>query len=160
MGCFRVDNLEIFTLKKLRFDCYLAGAMHKRLGRDVLAERENAKTICKQLGLKYYDPAEDELIKPHAIIDAKPNIRLMKWFVKKDFKHLDQCRSIVVLTGDNASSGSLWEAARMYFKWKRPIVLVAPRMYDRQLTNFSTVLATKICATQLQALKFLKRRLK
>jgi len=145
---------------KLTYDVYLAGAMHKRLGRDVLAERENAKTICKQLGLKYYDPAEDELIKPHLVIDAKPDIRRMRWYVTKDFRNLDKCKTIVVLTGDNASSGSLWEAARMYFKWKRPIVLVAPRMYDRQLTNFSTVLATKICATQMSAFRYLKRRIK
>lgn len=145
---------------KPRFDVYLAGAMHKRLGRDVLAERENAKAICKQLDLKYYDPAEDELIKPHLVIDAKPDIRRMRWYVAKDFRNLDKCKAIVILTGDNASSGSLWEAARMYFKWKRPIVLVAPRMFDRQLTNFSTVLATKICATQLQALRYIQRRIK
>lgn len=143
----------------LVYDCYLAGAMHKRLGRDVLAEREKAKSICKQLGITYYDPSEDELINPHLVIDAKPNIKLMKHYVKKDFRNLDKCRSIVVLTGDTASSGSMWEAARMYFKWHRPLVLVAPRMYDRQLTNFSTVLATKICATQLSAFRYLKRRL-
>jgi hypothetical protein len=145
---------------KLKYNCYLAGAMHKRLGRDVLAEREHAKVICKQLGLTYYDPAEDELIKPHLVIDAKPNIRLMRRYVAKDFKNLDKCSAIVVLTGDNSSSGTLWEAARMHFIHGRPIILVAPRMYDRQLTNFSTVLATKICATQLSAFRYLKRRLK
>ena len=147
-------------MSKLVFDCYLAGAMHKRLGRDVLAERENAKSICRQLKLSYYDPAEDELIKPHLVIDAKPNIHLMRQYVTKDFKNLDKCKAIVVLTGDNASSGSLWEAARMHFKWRRPVILVAPRMYDKQLTNFSTVLATKICATQLAAFRYAKRRLK
>jgi hypothetical protein len=146
-------------MKNLTYDCYLAGAMHKRLGRDVLTERENAKTICRQLGLKYYDPAEDELIKPHLVIDAKPNMKRMKWYVAKDFKHLDRCRSVVVLTGDSSSSGTMWEAARMYFKNKRPIILVAPRMYDHQLTNFSTVLATKICATQLQAFRWVKKNI-
>lgn len=146
-------------MKKLRWDCYLAGAMHKRLGRDVLAERENAKTICKQLGLKYYDPAEDELIKPHLVIDAKPDIRRMKWYVSKDFKNLDKCKAIVVLTGDSSSSGTAWEMARMYFWHRRPIILVAPRMFDHQLTNFTTVLASKICATQLQAFRYLKRNI-
>ncbi len=146
-------------MKTIKYDCYLAGAMHKRLGRDVLAERENAKTICKQLGLKYYDPAEDELIKPHLVIDAKPNLKRMKWYIKKDFKNLDACKSVVVLTGDSSSSGTAWEMARMHFKHRRPIILVAPRMYDRQLTNFTTILATKICATQLQALRYLKRRI-
>lgn len=146
--------------KSLKWDCYLAGAMHKRLGRDVLAERENAKVICRQFDLTYYDPAQDEMIKPHLVIDAKPNIKRMRSYVKKDFKNLDRCRAVIVLTGDTSSSGTAWEMARMYFKHRRPIILVAPRMYDRQLTNFTTVLATKICATQRQALSYLKRRLK
>lgn len=146
-------------MPNLPYDTYLAGAMHKRLGKDVLTERENAKTICRQLGIKYYDPAEDELIKPHLVIDAKPNLKRMRGFVKKDFKNLDKCKSVVVLTGDNSSSGTAWEMGRMHFKHRRPIILVAPRMFDRQLTNFTTVLATKICATQLQAFRYLKRHI-
>jgi nucleoside 2-deoxyribosyltransferase len=144
---------------KLLYDCYLAGAMHKRLGRDVLAERENAKVICRELDITYYDPAQDELIKPHLIIDSKPDIRRMRWYVEKDFRNLDKCKAIIVLTGDTSSSGTAWEMARMYFKHRRPIILVAPRMFDRQLTNFTTVLATKICATQMSAFRYLKRSL-
>lgn len=144
-------------MKNMIFDCYLAGGMHGRLGRDVLTERETARNICKQLGLRPYDPSEDEFIKPHAIIDAKPDLKRMKWFVKKDFKNLDKCKSIVVLTGDKSSAGTAWEMARMYFKWKRPIVLVAPRMFDKTLVNFTNILATKICATQHQALVWVKK---
>lgn len=144
---------------KLIYDVYLAGAMHCRLGKDVLAERASAKLICGQLGLTYYDPSEDESIDPLGTIDAKPNIKRMRRYVAKDFRNLDKCKSIVVLTGDKASAGSLWEMARMYFKHGRPLVLVAPRMYDHQLTNFTTVLATKICATQEQALRYIKRRI-
>lgn len=145
---------------KLIYDCYLAGAMHGRLGKDVLQERENAVNICKDLGLKPYDPSGDEYVKPHQVIDSKPNLKRMKWFVKKDFHNLDRCKAVVVLTGDKSSSGTAWEMARMYFKHKRPIVLVAPRMYDKQLVNFTTILATKVCPTQLQALRWLKRNLK
>jgi len=142
--------------KKLKFDTYLAGGMHGRLGRDVLNEREQARAICKELGLKPYDPALDEVIPTDKVIDAKPNLRRMRWFVDKDFKNLDKCKSITVLTGDKSSSGTAWEMARMFFKWKRPIILVAPKMYDRRLVNFTTILATKICATQLQALKWVR----
>lgn len=144
-------------MKKFKYDCYLAGAMHGRLGRDVLNERESARAICKDLGIKCYDPAADEVVPTDKIIDAKPNLRRMRWFVKKDFKNLDKCKAIVVLTGDKSSSGTAWETARMYFKWKRPIVLVAPKMFDRRLVNFTTILSTKICATQLQALKWVKK---
>jgi len=142
--------------KKLKFDTYLAGGMHGRLGRDVLNEREQARAICKELGLKPYDPALDEVIPTDKVIDAKPDLRRMRWFVDKDFKNLDKCKSITVLTGDKSSSGTAWEMARMFFKWKRPIILIAPKMYDKRLCNFTTILATKICATQLQALKWVR----
>lgn len=145
---------------KLIYDCYLAGAMHGRLGKDVLTERENARNICGQLGLKPYDPSKDEMVKPHAIIDAKPNLKRMRWFVAKDFRNIDRCRAIVVLTGDKSSAGTAWEMARMYFKHRRPIVLVAPRMYDGELVNFSTILADKVCATQMQAFRWLRKELK
>jgi nucleoside 2-deoxyribosyltransferase len=146
--------------KQLKFDVYLAGAMHGRLGRDVLNEREAARAICKDLGIRAYDPAEDEVIHSSQIIDAKPNLRRMRWFVDKDFRNLDQCRAIVVLTGDRSSSGTAWEMARMYFRWRRPIILVAPKMHDRRLVNFTTILATKICPTQMQAFRALKRVLR
>src|SRR5260221_506304 len=120
---------------KLKFDVYLAGGMHGRLGRDVLTERENARNICKQLGLRPYDPSEDEMIKPHQIIDAKPHLRRMKWFVRKDFRNLDKCKAIVVLTGDKSSAGTAWEVARMHFKWRRPTILVAPQMKDGMLVR-------------------------
>ncbi len=143
----------------LFYDVYIAGSMHGRFGADVLDERERAKTICYALGLTYYDPAEDETISPSRLIDSKPNMKRMHWYVRKDFKHLDRCKAIVVLTGDNSSSGTAWEMAYMHFIYGRPIVLVAPRMANKQLTNFTTVLATKICATQTQAFTYIKRRL-
>lgn len=147
-------------IRTLRFDVYLAGAMHMRLGKDVLAERLNAKNICKSLGLTYYDPAEDELIRPNELIDGKPNRRRMAWYVRKDDRHIDQCRALMILTGDSASSGTLWEAGRMFYKNHRPIVAVAPRMCDGLLANFTTIKADKLCRSQKQALLWLKRRLK
>lgn len=137
-----------------------SGAMHKRLGRDVLTERENAKAICKQLKLSYYDPAEDENIKPHLVIDVKPSVRTMKRYVAKDDRAVDQSRMLLVLTGDTSSSGTLWEAGRAYYKNHTPIVIVAPRMYDGLLTNFTTLKATKICATQKSALLWIKHYLR
>lgn len=145
---------------KLKYDVYLAGSMNGRLGRDVLDERHQAKQICKKLGLTYYDPAGDEVINPNAIIDTAMTRAKMAFFVRKDFRNLDRCRILVHLTGDKSSSGSAWEMGRTYYKLRRPIVLVAPRMYDKRNTNFTTILATKICPTQLTALRWAKRKLK
>lgn len=144
----------------LKYSVYLAGAMHHRLGKDVLAERANAKSICKSIGLTYYDPAEDEMIKPNELIDAKPSRRRMAWYVRKDDRHVDQCRALLILTGDNASSGTLWEAGRMFYRNRRPIVAVAPRMCDGLLANFTTIKADRLCRSQKQALLWIKRKLK
>ncbi len=146
-------------MNKLKYDVYLAGAMHMRLGKEVLAERANAKHICTTLGLTYYDPAEDEHIEPNEIIDAKPSRRRMGWYVRKDDAHVDQCRSLLILTGDGASSGTLWEAGRMFYRNHRPIVAVAPRMCDRLLANFTTIKATKLVKDQRKGLEWLDRHL-
>lgn len=145
---------------KLKYDVYLAGQMHGRLGKDVLAERLAAKNLCKRLELTYYDPAEDEIVPPDEIIDTVPNRNLMRWYVQKDDRHIDQCRTLVILTGDKSSSGTLWEAGRMFYKNRRPIVAVAPLMYDGLLANFTTIKADKLCRTQEQALRWIKRSLK
>lgn len=134
--------------------------MHGRLGKEVLAERSKAKLACKLQGVTYYDPAEDESISPSKIIDLKPNLRKMKWFVSKDDFHIDRCRMLLVLTGDTASAGTLWEAGRMHYKCHRPIVIVAPKMAAKQLVNFTTIKATKICETVDEAVKFIKKRLR
>jgi hypothetical protein len=142
----------------LKFDLYLAGAMHGRLGKEVLAERSAAKLVCRLQGITYYDPSEDESISPNKIIDLKPDIRKMKWFVTKDEYYVDRCRFLLVLTGDRSSSGTSWEMGRMFYRCKRPIVIVAPKMYRRLLTNFTTVKASKICDTVEEAVRWIKRR--
>ncbi len=144
----------------IKFDVYLAGSMHGRLGKEVLLERMAAKNWCNRIGLTYYDPAEDEIIDPNGVIDAKPNLKLMRWYVEKDDKHIDQCRSLLLLTGDKASSGALWECGRMRYRNHRPIAVVAPLMCAGQLANFTTVKADKLAQTQKVALLWLKRRLR
>jgi nucleoside 2-deoxyribosyltransferase len=142
---------------KCKFDVYLAGSMHGRLGREVLEERSAAKLQLKLCGLTWYDPAEDEEVPPNKIIDLKPNLRRMKWFVSKDDYHVDRCKVLLVLTGDKSSSGTGWEMGRMFYHCKRPIVVVAPKMYHRLLTNFTTVKASKIFETVEQAAKYIRR---
>lgn len=142
----------------IKFDVYLGGSMHGRLGKEVLAERAKAKLACKLQGVTYYDPAEDESVPPNKIIDLKPNLRKMRWFVSKDDYHIDRCKALIILTGDVSSSGTLWEAGRMFYKCKRPIIVVSPKMYNGQLTNFTTIKATKICETIEDAVKYVKRR--
>lgn len=141
----------------LKYNVYIAGAMHGRLGREVLEERSKAKLQCKLNGLTYYDPAEDEDINPNKIIDLKPNLRRMSWFVDKDDDHVDQSKYLLVLTGDKSSSGTGWEMGRMFYLNKRPIFIVAPKMYHRLLTNFTTVKVNKIFETVEQATKYIRR---
>jgi hypothetical protein len=131
--------------------------MHGRLGKEVLEERNRAKLACKLQGVTYYDPAEDENIAPNKIIDLKPNLRRMKWFVSKDDYHVDRCKTLLVLTGDKSSSGTGWEMGRMFYHCRRPIFIVAPKMYHHLLTNFTTIKAAKIFEDVETAVKWVKR---
>jgi nucleoside 2-deoxyribosyltransferase len=144
-------------VKRLKFDCYLSLGMHSRLGREVIEQTEEAKKFCKIYGVTYYSPCDDEIIKPNAIIDAKPSMRRMRWFVDKDDAKIDVCRCVLILTGDKSSSGTLWEAGRMYYKHHRPVFLVAPRMYHKQLANFSTVKAARIFNDMESAIRWISK---
>lgn len=145
---------------KVKYDTYLAISMHGRLGQDVIDQGDLAIKWCEKLGLTYYAPWKDEKIDPKKIIDLRPSRAVMRGYVRKDYHFLDRCRSLTNLTADKSSSGTGWEMGRAFYHLKRPIIAVAPRMADRQLTNFTTIHATKICATQGQAFHWLARRLK
>jgi hypothetical protein len=142
---------------KLKFDVYISLAMHGRVGRDVLDQAEYTKMLLKKAGLSYYCPPDDEAVNPHKIIDKKPTRRVMAGYVKKDDCKVDSCRVLLNLTGDKSSSGVGWEMGRMFYKNRRPIVVVAPRMYDGHLMNFTTIKATKICPTISSAVNYIKR---
>ena len=145
---------------KLKYDVYLSVKMHGRLGREVIEQAQQAKDLCTKFGLKAYSPTEDENINPSRIIDKKPSKKLMKWYVNKDDRAVDRSKSLLLLTGDTSSAGTGWECGRMFYKNHRPIVVVAPRMYDGSLVNFTTIKADRIFATQKQAISYLKRRIK
>jgi len=131
-------------MNTLKYDLYLSLGMHGRLGRDVIEQMEEAKKFCKMYNVSYYSPCDDEIIDPDKIIDAKPNMRRMRGFVRKDDQNIDLSRNLLLLTGDKSSSGTLWEAGRMRYLHRRHILLVAPKMYRKQLANFSTIKALKI----------------
>jgi nucleoside 2-deoxyribosyltransferase len=131
--------------------------MHGRLGRDVIEQVEEAKKFCKMYGASYYSPCDDEKIEPNKIIDDRPNLRRMRWFVEKDDSHVDRCWTLLILTGDKNSSGTLWEAGRMYYHNRRPVFLVAPKMYHGLLANFSTVKAARIFTDSESAIKWLAK---
>jgi hypothetical protein len=130
-----------------KFDVYLAGAMHGRKVKDVIEERKHAKWVCDLFEVTYYDPAADEgldQMDPDDIIDLKPDLHTMRGYVDKDDSFVDQCQFLLVLTGDKSSSGTGWEMGRMFYQNHRSIYIVAPKMAQGLLTNFTTVKATKM----------------
>ncbi len=152
---------------KICYDVYIAGAMHGREVGTVLAERRRASEYLKQYELSFYDPAADEGLEgleDTTIIDAKPNEQLMRHYVKKDDRHVDQSRYLLVLTGDLSTSGTAWEMGRHFYRNGRPIVLVSPKRFNGRLVNFTSIKAYKICESLPEAVKFIycdnKRRTK
>lgn len=143
---------------RFKYDCYLSISMHGRLGKEMLDQGSHAQKLCEDLGLRPYAPWGDEAVNPNRIIDKCPAKARMKWYVKKDDKAVDDSRCLLLLTGDTATSGTLWETARMYYRNHRPIYVVSPKMYDKVLCNFTTIKATKVFATPAQAIRYIKRR--
>lgn len=144
---------------KKSYDVYLAGAMHGRTVGDVLDERDLAQRLCRLYGLTFYDPAYDEgldKLPRNFVIDMRPNINRMKWYVKKDDTNLDRCKTLLVLTGDTSSSGTGWEMGRAYYKLRIPIFAVAPKMHHGYLVNFTTVKATVLAETTEKAISLIK----
>lgn len=140
----------------MKYDIYIAGAMHGRRGSEVLLEREEVKKVLTENGLTYYDPAEDEDIDPSKLIDSKPDRLKMLGYVLKDDSHLDECAVLLVLTGDYSSSGTAWEMARMYYRNMRPIVVISRRMGWGQLVNFTTIKATAVALEIEEAARQIK----
>lgn len=148
---------------KFRYDVYLAIGMHGRQVGNVLLQIGVAKAFCKKYKLTYYAPTDDEgldNLPGSTIIDLKPDLDRMQWYVQKDDKHLDKCRTLLVLTGNTASSGTGWEMARMFYRNKRPIFIVSSKMYDGKLTNFTTVKASCIRPTIEDSIKSIKAKLR
>jgi hypothetical protein len=141
---------------KLRYDVYLAGAITGENSRAVILQRQEAKKLCQKYGLTYYDPAEHEHVGCKKTVDTRPTPQRIRWYVPRDNKAVDQSRSLLNLTGHIPSIGVGWEMGRMKHRNKRPVVAVMP--LDK--ANFTLVEATKICATQLAAFRYLKRRIK
>ena len=145
-------------MKPKKWDVYLAGARHSRPVGEVVAERERARMFCDMYDVSYYDPSLDEGLEHlshDTIIDAKPDLALMQHYVHKDESHLEECKALLVLTGDRSSSGTAWEMAKAYYDLNIPIFLVAPKMSRMELVNFTTIKADFICATQEEAISLL-----
>ncbi len=140
---------------RLKYDVYLAGAITGENPHSVVLQRQKAKKLCRKYGLVYYDPAEHEHVGSKQTVDTKPTVQRIRWYVPRDNKAIDQSRSLLNLTGHISSVGVGWEMGRMKHKNKRPVVAVMP--LDK--ANFTLVEATKVCATQLAAFRYLKRRL-
>jgi len=148
---------------KIKYDLYIAGAMHGRPVNLVQQERAIATYFCRLSGLSYYDPAADEglhLLAPHDTIDLVPNVRLMKHYVRKDDANLDKCRYLLVLTGDLSTSGTSWEMARHHYRNHRPIVLVSPKRCAGDLVNFTNIKAPQFFVTIEDAVKWIAKDIK
>lgn len=145
-------------MPRIKWDCYIAGSMHFRPVGEVRAERARARQFCDLYDITYYDPSLDEglehLPQGH-IIDGKPDLERMRHYVHKDELNLGKCRALLVLTGDRASSGTLWEMGMAFWELKIPIFIVAPKMAKLELVNFTTIKADFICATQEEAVSLL-----
>lgn len=135
-------------------DVYIGGAMGGRLVSEVLAERMAAKTLLREAGLSYYDPAEDEGLQAmpiHSRISLNYTLAKMEQFVKKDDFNVDHSRIFLNLTGDMKSDGTSWEMGRAFYLNRSPIIMVSPLRAEKQLIQFSNIKALYLARTVAEA---------
>src|SRR5450755_3519108 len=126
------------------YDVYIAGAMtHRKIG-SVLLERAETKALLSAYGLTYYDPAENEGLEKHEdmndIISNAFDRPRMEAFVKKDLQAVSQSRSVLNISGDLQSDGTLWEMAFAVFHRFIPVHLVAPQRVSQAKMSFTNIL--------------------
>lgn len=138
---------------------YLSGKMGGLSVREIVEKRLEAQTICVDLGLEYFDPAEREGLydMDHSkTIDLGVSVNTMTDFVREDEKGLASCSVCLVLTGDTPSDGAWWEMAKAYYELKIPVVMVAPKRKRREIVGFSNIKVPHIFSTIEGALVFIK----
>lgn len=138
---------------------YLSGKMGGLVVGEIVDKRLEARRICEQLGLEFFDPAEREGLYDmprEQLIDMGVDRATMEDFVYQDEKGLTGCTSILVLTGDTPSDGAWWEMGKAYFELKIPVVMVAPKRDRQEIMGFSNIKVRHIFATTEGALVFVR----
>lgn len=133
---------------------YLAGKMGGRMGRDVLLERDLAKTACRRYGVEFIDPADGENIQPDKVVDLAMDERTMRGFVSKDEYAIRHCDALLILTGDTPSEGTGLEYG-LALELRMPVILVAPKRVRGELMGFWNIKASAIANTVEEAIQFI-----
>lgn len=133
---------------------YLAGKMGGRMGRDVLLERDLAKTACRRYGVDFIDPADGENVDPDKVVDLAMDERTMRGFVSKDEYAIRHCDALLILTGDTPSEGTGLEYG-LALSLNMPVVLVAPKRLRGELMGFWNIKASAIFDNVEDAVRFI-----
>lgn len=138
---------------------YLSGKMGGLSVREIVEKRIEARRVCEKFGMKFFDPAEREGLYGRELndnIDLGVDRATMEDFVYQDEKGLDDCTSILVLTGDTPSDGAWWEMAKAHYELKIPVVMVAPKRDHEEIMGFSNIKVAHIFSTIEAALVFIR----
>lgn len=125
------------------------------MGEEVLRERFVATQLLEEAEIEVYDPAANENVDPHKLVDLKMSYLQMKAFVAKDEFAIRNSHALLVLTGDRSSEGTAWEMGLAHFEVGIPVILVAPKRAAGDLMGFSNIKADAIFATIEEAVEFI-----
>lgn len=133
---------------------YLAGKMGGRMGRDVLLERDLAKSACRRYGVDFIDPAEGEDIQSDKVVDLAMDERTMRGFVSKDEYAIRHCDALLILTGDTPSEGTGLEYG-LALSLNMPVIVVSPKRVRGELMGFWNIKASALFETAEDAIQFI-----
>lgn len=138
---------------------YLSGKMGGLPVGEIVTTRLEARRLCDQMGLEYFDPAEKEGLyemPKDKVIDMGVSRKTMETFVHDDEAGLDDCSVILVMTGDTPSDGAWWEMCKAHYDLRIPVIMVAPKREKELVMGFSNIKADGIFSTLEGALVYIR----
>jgi len=136
---------------------YLSGSMEDRNFNEVLLERAHAESRLMAEGFTVFDPFDCiETIDGDIAVERYEGLEMSE-IVARDELAIKNSDAIIVLTGDNPTTGTWFEFAFAHYCVKIPIVVIAPNIKEGKKQNWTTYKATKVVSDIDTAAKWLSK---
>ena len=134
---------------------YLAGTMEGRSYEECVTERNVAKMLLNQRGIRVLDPLRGKEYLAGKIInrDEKPNGVYIGEIIARDKYDLERSDLLLILTGDVPSDGTWLEYGYAKYMLDIPVVLIAPLRIGKN--GWSNHEATYIAKSLEDAVKWI-----
>lgn len=127
-------------MKTPLFTAYMCGKLTNRTKQEILAEHEPIRKLIEERGGAYEDPFEKEegLFKKKQRCGFEGMQTSIKEVVHIDKEMIKQSDILLFMTGDIPSYGSLLEVGYVRYHLVRPVIAIAPKHRDGEISSWLT----------------------